>query len=241
MYELLKKITPTAFIKKNETAIRVLLSQFYKGHRFVCSVCEFKMARFITSKKGDKLCPKCGSLARTRRLWQFLKPKAKDVKILHFSPSRSIRRTLECLKNITYITTDYTNEFKAMKCLNIEAIDEPDNQYDIIICYHVLEHIQNDIKAMNELKRITKPGGICIIQTPFKKGVIYEDITIRSEEGRLLHFGQKDHVRIYSIEGLTNRLSSVGFQPIKQTYKESINNRNGFKTDETIIIAKKPI
>ena len=51
MYELLKKITPTAFIKKNETAIRVLLSQFYKGHRFVCSVCEFKMARFITSKK----------------------------------------------------------------------------------------------------------------------------------------------------------------------------------------------
>jgi SAM-dependent methyltransferase len=241
VYELLKKITPTAFIKKNETAIRVLLSQFYKGHRFVCSVCEFKMARFITSKKGDKLCPKCGSLARTRRLWQFLKPKAKDVKILHFSPSRSIRRTLECLKNITYITTDYTNEFKAMKCLNIEAIDEPDNQYDIIICYHVLEHIQNDIKAMDELKRITKPGGICIIQTPFKKGEIYENITIKSEKERLLHFGQKDHVRIYSIEGLTSRLSSVGFQPINQTYKESINNRHGFKTAETIIIAKKPI
>ena len=74
------------------------------------------------------------------------------------------------MKNVTYITTDYADEFEAMKCLNIEAIDEPDNQYDIIICYHVLEHIQNDIKAMDELKRITKPGGICIIQTPFKKG-----------------------------------------------------------------------
>jgi hypothetical protein len=98
VYELLKKITPTAFIKKNETAIRVLLSQFYKGHRFVCSVCEFKMARFITSKKGDKLCPKCGSLARTRRLWQFLKPKAKDVKILHFSPSRKYKENIRMLE-----------------------------------------------------------------------------------------------------------------------------------------------
>ena len=71
------------------------------------------------------------------------------LKYFIFLHQGSIRRTLECLKNITYITTDYTNEFKAMKCLNIEAIDEPDNQYDIIICYHVLEHIQNDIKAMD--------------------------------------------------------------------------------------------
>ena len=76
MYELLKKLTPKAFIKKNETTIRLLLSLFYRGNRFKCCVCEFEMSRFITSKKGDKLCPKCGSLSRTRRLWHgngFLK------------------------------------------------------------------------------------------------------------------------------------------------------------------------
>jgi|TARA_B110000459_G_scaffold27302_1_gene26862 hypothetical protein len=51
MYELLKKLTPKAFIKKNETTIRLLLSLFYRGNRFKCCVCEFEMSRFITSKK----------------------------------------------------------------------------------------------------------------------------------------------------------------------------------------------
>ena len=61
------------------------------------------------------------------------------------------------------------------------------------------------------------------------------------KEERLLHFGQNDHVRIYSVEGLMQRLATVGFQTTKQTYKESMNHRNGFSSDETIIIAKKPV
>jgi len=240
MYEILKNLIPKAFIKRNEPMIRQLLSLFYMGNRFQCSVCEFKMSKFITLKTNDKLCPKCGSLARTRRLYEFIVPKAKNVKILHFSPSKSIKKRLGSLKNVTYITTDYAGEFEAMKRLNIESIDEPDNQYDIIICYHVLEHIENDLRAMQELYRITKSGGVCIIQTPFKEGDIYEDTSLKSEAERLIHFGQKDHVRIYSIEGLMRRLSTTGFNPTENNYKESINNRHGFKTLETIIVAKKP-
>ncbi len=241
MYELLKNLIPKTLIKKNESTIRQLLSFFYLGNRFQCTVCEFKMSKFITLKKGDKLCPSCGSLSRTRRLWVFLKPKLKNAKILHFSPSKSIKSRLESVTNINYSTTDYAGEFEAMKRLNIEAIDEPDNQYDIIICYHVLEHIENDLKAMQELYRITKPDGICIIQTPFKTGDIYEDSSFRTEKERLLHFGQKDHVRIYSSDGLINRLSAVGFHSTKKTFKEAPNNRNGFSSEECIIIAKKPI
>ena len=241
MYEALKNLIPETLIKKNESLIRQLLSLFYIGNRFQCAVCEFKMSKFISLKKNDKLCPKCGSLARTRRLWQFIEPKVENVKILHFSPSKSIKKRLESLKNVTYITTDYAGEFEAMKRLNIEAIDEPDNQYDIIICYHVLEHIENDLKAMQELYRIANSGGTCIIQTPFKAGDIYEDSSLRTEEERLLHFGQNDHVRIYSAEGLMHRLSAVGFHTTKQSYKEVIDNRNGFSADEIIIIAKKPI
>ena len=239
MYEILKNLIPKAFIKRNEPMIRQLLSLFYMGNRFQCSVCEFKMSKFITLKTNDKLCPKCGSLARTRRLYEFIVPKAKNVKILHFSPSKSIRIRLKSLMDTTYITTDYAGEFEAMKRLNIESIDEPDNQYDIVICYHVLEHIENDLKAMQELYRITKDNGICIIQTPFKVGEIYEDNSLTTEEDRLLHFGQKDHVRIYSVKGLMHRLSTAGFQTTKQSYKESKNNRNGFHFNETIILAKK--
>jgi SAM-dependent methyltransferase len=241
MYELLKKLIPKTLIKRNEPIIRKFISLFYKGNRFQCTVCDFKMSRFITLKNEDKLCPKCGSLSRTRRLWVLLEPKLKNAKILHFSPSKSIKSRLESLTNGTYITTDYAGEFEAMKRLNIESIDEPDNQYNIVICYHVLEHIENDLTAMKELYRITKPDGICIVQTPFKAGEIYEDNSLRTEEERLLHFGQKDHVRIYSVESLIQRLSSVGFHTTKQSYKEPITNRNGFSADETIIIAKKLI
>jgi ubiquinone/menaquinone biosynthesis C-methylase UbiE len=37
-----------------------------------------------------------------------------------------------------------------------------DNQYDVILCNHVLEHIPDDTKAMQELYRVLKPGGMAI-------------------------------------------------------------------------------
>jgi hypothetical protein len=94
---------------------------------------------------------------------------------------------------------------------------------------------------MQELYRITKPGGICIIQTPFKEGDIYEDSSLRTEQERLLHFGQEDHVRIYSVEGLINRLSIAGFQTTTKTYEERLDHKNGFSSNESVIIAEKRI
>jgi 2-polyprenyl-3-methyl-5-hydroxy-6-metoxy-1,4-benzoquinol methylase len=77
-------------------------------------------------------------------------------------------------ENLKYITSDYAGEFKDSKRLNIESIDEHNNKYDLVICYHILEHIQHDLKAMKELYRIIKPKGECFIQTSFKTGKIYE-------------------------------------------------------------------
>jgi len=107
-----------------------------------------------------------------------------------------------------------------------------------VICYHILEHIEDDIKAMKELNRILKPKGECIIQTPFKTGEIYENEEVKTEEERLIHFGQKDHLRIYSVKGLMNRLESVGFQTKLKEYKE-IDNNYGYNINEKVIIAEK--
>nr|WP_321235640.1 methyltransferase domain-containing protein [uncultured Psychroserpens sp.] len=139
----------------------------------------------------------------------------------------------------TYISTDYMGEFEAMKRLDIEAIDEPDNHFDIVICYHVLEHIKADKKAMSELFRILKPNGACYIQTPFKEGDIYEDDSITTEEERFMYFGQKDHLRIYSVQGLVNRLERVGFITEVLNLKNHKDNVDGFIENETVIIAKK--
>ena len=42
-----------------------------------------------------------------------------------------------------------------------------DNMYDFILCNHVLEHVENDLKALREIKRILKKGGKGIVQVPF--------------------------------------------------------------------------
>jgi len=241
MYELVKKIIPRKIIKQNETLLRNIISVAYRGNKYQCSICNFSMSNFITLNNNDKLCPKCGSLARTRKLWTVLENRIEGKKILHFSPSKSIKTKLESFKNIDYITTDYAGEFDATKRLNIESIDEPNDEYDLVICYHVLEHIDNDIKAMKELIRILKPGGLCFIQTPFKSGDIYENDAIKTDEERLVHFGQEDHVRIYSVEGLINRLNNVGFSTTLMEYNEVENNSNGFNTEEKVIIAQKTI
>ena len=82
--------------------------------------------------------------------------------------------------------------------------------------------------------------GSCYIQTPFKAGDIYEDDSITSESERLIHFGQSDHLRIYSVDALINRLEHVGFKTDILSLKNDIDNVNGFVEKETIVIANKP-
>ncbi|MBP1838370.1 class I SAM-dependent methyltransferase [Formosa algae] len=197
------------------------------------------MTNFVILKTGDKLCPNCGSLPRTRRLFSMLENQVTDKKILHFSPSKSLSNRLSKISSVTYESSDYMGEFVADKNYNIEAINIGDNSYDVIICYHILEHIQQDVKAMEELYRVLKPEGMCYIQTPFKMGEIYEDDTILTPAARLKYFGQEDHLRIYSVEGLTLRLRKAGFKVEVRSFTEDDNHFNGFNPSETVIVAVK--
>jgi hypothetical protein len=93
---------------------------------------------------------------------------------------------------------------------------------------------------MRELYRVLKPKGIIYIQTPFKEGNIYEEDSVTSPEEKEKHFGQNDHVRIYSIDGLKNRLENTGFKVFKKTYEKKENDFFfGFTAPETILIASK--
>jgi SAM-dependent methyltransferase len=138
------------------------------------------------------------------------------------------------------VSSDFEDEFLADKRYDITQIDEMNNTFDFIICYHVLEHIEKDRQAMAELFRILKPKGIAIIQTPFKEGDIYEDFSIQSKEGRLKYFGQEDHVRIYSIEGLKNRLKQTNFNVDTKKFRSSEEDQIfGFREGEVVLFAQK--
>lgn len=239
--KLLLQILPSKFLIKNEFFFRRLYSVFYLGNSVYCNVCEQHFSKFIKLSNNDKLCPLCGSLGRDRRLWKIINEDLKlhkNSRILDFSPSKSLLRKFK-KQYPNYLSTDLLRNIKVDRRYDITSLPEQTNSFDHIICYHVLEHVQDDIKALKELFRVLNNNGKLLIQTPFKDGDIYENPLITSKKDRLKHFGQEDHVRIYSVVGLEKRLESVGFSVKKIEYNEKNQNKNGFNTNECVLIATK--
>lgn len=237
--KLLSKIFGQKLLLQNEEALRSIFSITYTGKNHKCTICSKNLSRFIIMPNNDLLCPKCGSLSRDRRLWQlensgYIK---EGIKMLDFSPSRSLARRLKKVKGMEYISTDLSGNFIADHQYDITNIALPDQSIDLISCYHILEHIDNDKKAMTELYRVLKNNGYALVQTPFKEGDIYEDFSITSPTEREIHFGQDDHVRIYSVNGLKSRLESVGFTVSVKYFEKDV--FHGLQDKETVLILSK--
>lgn len=244
MYKIVKSITksiiPKQIIRKYKAPLRNVVYFFYKGNKYACNLCNAKLKTFLKLPNKDLLCPSCGSLPRTRRLYEIIKDKALlRGAVLHFSPPLSLHKKINQHPNIQYISSDYEDEFNANVKYDITKIPVKNEQFDLFIAYHVLEHIEADTTAMKELFRITKKRGFGLIQTPFKEGEIYEDSNIKSSADRLKHFGQRDHVRIYSVNGLRKRLETVGFKVDLLTFSEQVDNFYGFKEVENVLLVSK--
>ena len=243
MYSSLKniarKILPQRFLFENEMLFRKSLYPFYKGNNCECNICHSKLKNFEKLENGNLLCPICGSLPRSRRLYKLLIENylKTNFLVLDFSPSRALYRTLKKRKDIQYFPTDFEDEFLADYHFDITKIDTDSGKFDLILCYHVLEHIENDTDAMNELYRVLKKNGTALIQTPFRLGEIFENFDFKTPQERLKYFGQEDHVRIYSVEGLVERLEKAGFKTEIKRFEK--NDYFGFSEGEKIIVCKK--
>ena len=243
MYNTLKsfaqKIVPKEILVKNEDLFRKLLMRFYSGDQHECNICGSKLKKFASLENGQLLCPICGSLPRTRRLFMLLEKEylQQNAVVLDFSPSRAMYRKLKQRKDLNYYPSDFENEFLADYHFDITKIAAESDQFDLITCYHILEHIVEDEVAMKELFRVLKPSGTLLIQTPFKGGDIYEDFTKTTVEQKLKYFGQDDHVRIYSAEGLEKRLQGAGFKTEIRKFEKD--DYFGLTENEQVIICRK--
>jgi len=140
------------------------------------------------------------------------------------------------MKNLQYVTSDYDRNAGTEAHYDITRIPEPDDSFGLIVCFHILEHIHDDRMAISELYRVVKPDGRIFIQTPFKEGETYEDATLTTAAERLHHFGQADHVRVYSAEGLASRLKEAGFTVQAELFRAD--PILGLK-EETVLICSK--
>lgn len=245
MYEFikrnLKKIISKRILIQNEWFIRRLIYIFYIGKNKYCNICNRKLKQFIKLSNSELMCPRCGSLSRNRRLWHFIQEdiKKENISILDFSPSRCLYRKFKTLNNINYVSSDFKNEFFADEKFDITKIDYPSEKFDIVICYHILEHIADDKKAIHELGRILKPNGKCYIQTPFKEGETYENPAITDPKERAKIFGQEDHLRIYSLSGLKQRIEESGLFVEIVEFTSEKENYNGFNEKEFLLLVTK--
>lgn len=195
--------------------------------------------------RKNGLCPICGATDRERLVLLYLQNETdffdKPHRLLHIAPEIGLERVIRKLSHIEYLTADFLSPY-VMEKMDITQIDYPDNTFDCILCNHVLEHVPNDLKAMQEIERVLKPGGWAILQVPiaFDLDDTLEDPSITEEEDRYRVFGQRDHVRLYGSD-YKHRLEQAGLK-VKLVESSKLNERErhlGLNPEEILHIAYK--
>jgi len=197
----------------------------YAGSKRKCPVCSSGARRFIEfgiKARADARCPFCRALERHRLFWLFIERKTSfqskpPQKALHIAPEAILEKKLRPLIGEGYVTADLFSPDVDLK-MDILDIQFPDNTFDFIYCSHVLEHVQDDRKAMREFHRVLTPNGIAILLVPITAKKTIEDPSIEDPKERLRLFGQEDHVRRYGPD-YEARLKEEGFT-VETIHKE---------------------
>lgn len=249
--QLLTRFVPRKLLQPLGEFASKIISLFYLGNKFYCIVCNTHFRKLLPygrlKSRKNALCPNCLSLERHRLMWYYLKKDTRfftqKLKILHFAPEICFANRFKQLKNLKYITADLDSPWAMIK-MDIHNIQFEDNNFDVVFCNHVMEHVENDLKAMREIYRVLKPSGWAIIQSPqdWNLETTYEDKSIKKPRDREKHFGQADHLRIYG-KDYGKRLSSAGFNVEENKLVYNLNKeevtKNCFSANEIIYVCKK--
>lgn len=256
---------------KNILFAKPQVVQKYPAGAFHCSVCDAKDVQmnplpifyFTELHKHQHIhnpffaetinfahytCANCGASDRDRLyalyLEQYFKSNTQDVKFLDIAPAGALRSFIKKFPQAQYRSMDLMMEGvdDKLDITNMDAYE--DNRFDFIICSHVLEHITDDIKAMQELYRILKKGGKGIAMVPINLQLekTMEDPECTDVAMRWKYFGQDDHVRMYAKPDFIQRIQSVGFgvNQLGEKYfgREEFSKNAIFPTSVLYIVSK---
>lgn len=207
-----------------------------------CTICRYS-GRFLfygDPPRFDALCPGCGSLERHRLL--ALCADRIDLfqnrSILHFAPEPAVTALIRASSS-AYASADL-RPGRADLTLDLESIDQPDQSWEAVVASHVLEHV-DDRRALGELLRVLRPGGLLIAMVPLIEGweKSYEDPAVTTPAARELHFGQCDHVRYYGRD-FESRLKAAGFTvtTFQATGTECVTH--GLTRGEKVYVCQRP-
>jgi SAM-dependent methyltransferase len=196
--------------------LRRLRLAIYRGRRVECPCCGGRFSRFMPGKHDAALrvCPRCGAQERHRGLWLWMRERtdlfSRPLSILHWAPEYALQRSLAALPNAAYVSADLDGD-EAMQHMDITDVPFKDGAFDLILCVHVLEHVADDRRAMREMARVLRPGGMALLMVPIVlEQPTLEDPAIVTPEDRRRHYWQEDHVRLYGGD-FRGRLAEEGF------------------------------
>ena len=241
---------PRPVLIKFSRLFSFLIRPFYFGNKVECPICEKKFRKFLPygNKAGvNRLCPVCLSLERHRLMWLYLTKHSDffktELNVLHIAPEQPFLKRFKKATNLKYTTADLVSPIAD---IHFDIMDIPldDNSYDFIICNHVLEHVEDDIVAMKEIRRILKPNGKAILQVPinYTYAETAEDKNITDPKEREKIYGQYDHVRWHGLD-YPKRLEKAGFTvehfDIKQNLSAELLERYRLDKQEVLYVVSK--
>ena len=245
---LLRKL-PRTLLQRVSRPIFKIISVFYYGNNVQCPICDKSFRKFFPygrNTRDNALCTNCLSLERHRLIYLYLKRESSlfktKTKLLHIAPEGCLIDVFKSSDTIDYTTADLDSPLADIK-MDIHSMPFEDNSFDFVLCNHVLEHVENDIEALEEIKRVMKKGGLGIVQVPFYDPIpekTIEDKTVVSKNEREKLYGQSDHVRKYG-KDYKGRLESTGLRvkvikPNKFLNKSEIREYSIIEDEELFII-----
>lgn len=207
-----------------------VLGFFYRGNNVECPVCGCHYREFLPygriRTRSNALCPNCLSLERHRLMWLYLQERTdfttEKLKVLHIAPELCFLKKFAALENLDYITADLESPWATVH-FDVHDIPFDENSFDVIICNHLLEHVEDDIRAISEMYRVLKPGGWGIIQSPINpaREVTDEDRSLKTPKEREEKYGQNDHLRDFGLD-YPQRLKAGGFRIVMDEFVKTL-------------------
>jgi SAM-dependent methyltransferase len=230
IFKFFLNLFPRPLLIKLSYWVRPIIALFLKGNNFTDPIDGKSFRKFLPygyeKQRENALSPSTLSLERHRLLWMYLKEKTDfftaQKTMLHMAPEQCFLPLFRKQKNLDYTTADLYSPIADVKA-DICNLPFEESSFDVVFCNHVLEHITDDTKAMQELYRVLKPGGMGIFQIPqdLSRATTFEDDTITDQKERAQIFGQYDHVRVYGRDYF-DKLRSIGFKVDEVDYTKKI-------------------
>jgi SAM-dependent methyltransferase len=182
--------------------------------------------RMIGSDPDNYECPRCGCSDRERHLFAYLQADGllqamRGKSLLQFAPEPKLTPRLVAAGLARHVQADLFPQAPGVEKIDLLAIPYADATFDFVMVNHVLEHVADDVRALAEIRRVLRPGGLAVLQTPFSAVLerTLSDPAVQSPEARLQLYGQEDHVRLYG-QDIFARFESAGLRSRVRGHQE---------------------